>query len=433
MRRGLCTALLLTTAVTTLAGCDAMTTQPEPQASADAAPTEAAQPRATLVADSGQCDTPTTPFCDSTVPLPPGWDGHVFKLAQNYPASAPEERGPWLAFDPVRQPDQYLRAALDYFYEGNIRESVEDSFDPALNTKRGWYNAPWQDVGFNGREPAHGLTRERTSRVGELDPKQTKMWNNYAVGFYNAPGAVTIGKVWANRGAPDSRQGIAPEGTLAAKLLFTTAGPDQAPYLAGSPTWQAYVYKDLNSLNPTPARAKAPVRLLQIDIAVKDRRAPLGWVFGTFVYGGGPGGKPGAGWRNVQPVGVMWGNDPDAKTPAQIKQSWINPAVKMPHLGALGRLNGPVDNPASSCMSCHMTAQDPPGQMFPPSFANLPAGTPFTPGANSLDYSLQLAAGIQNFKAKQAEAKAAPNSPQLESVQATLADTRPPRDGATTH
>jgi hypothetical protein len=29
------------------------------------------------------------------------------------------------------------------------------------------------------------------------------------------------------------------------------------------------------------------------------------------------------------------------------------------HLGWLGRLNGPVDNPQSACLSCHGTAQSP--------------------------------------------------------------------------
>ena len=57
------------------------------------------------------------------------------------------------------------------------------------------------------------------------------------------------------------------------------------------------------------------------------------------------------------PVGLMWGNDP-AGLP--LKESWINPsapAYAKAHLGFEGRLNGPVDNPVSACMSCHATAQ----------------------------------------------------------------------------
>jgi hypothetical protein len=123
----------------------------------------AAGPAATKGAKTAvaACDTPTTPFCSSTVPLPPGWTGPTFVLRQDYPATAPADTRPWLAFDPKTQPSQYILAVLGYFYEGNIRPDVEKSFDPKLNTVRAWYNAPWQDFGLNGREPAHGLTRER--------------------------------------------------------------------------------------------------------------------------------------------------------------------------------------------------------------------------------------------------------------------------------
>src|SRR5579864_6600927 len=137
----------------------------------------AAKPKATAVAPS--CDTPTTPFCSSTVPLPPGWTGRTFVLRQDYPAAAPADTKPWLAFDPKTQPAQYIAAVLAYFYEGNIRPDAEASFDPQLNTVRAWYNAPWQDFGLNGREPAHGMTRERLSRAGELAPQQTHQWNNF--------------------------------------------------------------------------------------------------------------------------------------------------------------------------------------------------------------------------------------------------------------
>jgi hypothetical protein len=85
----------------------------------------------------------------------------------------------------------------------------------------------------------------------------------------------------------------------------------------------------------------------------------------------------------------------------------------MQHLGYQGRLNGPVDNPASSCSSCHSVAQIPADlseESTPPSpavnaspaviagyFRNIPAGTPFTAGQYSLDYSMQLQNGIANW------------------------------------
>jgi hypothetical protein len=246
-------------------------------------------------AQSATCDTPTTPFCAATAPLPANWTGHVFALSQDYPASAPQDVQPWLAFDPTTQPGEYLKTVFDYFYDGNIRNDAESSFDPKLNSKRMWFHAPWQDAATdtNTREPIHGLTRERVSRAAELASQQTHEWNNYAVGFYNAPGGVVIGQVWADHGNPDrSKAKSFPEGTVAAKLSFTTAPVSEVPYLKGSPEWDAYVYADPNDPRPNvhTKRAVLKVRLLQIDIAVKDSRvaSSTGWVFGTFVYGGGP-------------------------------------------------------------------------------------------------------------------------------------------------
>jgi hypothetical protein len=444
----------MSSALAMLAACDS---QPgNISANSAAGASEAAAPGPALLALPTGCDTPTTPFCSSTVPLPPNWRGRIFQLAQDYPQAPPAgDPRPWLQYDPRTQPMQYVGAVLAYFYQGNVRANVENSFDPTLNQARAWYNAPWQDQGFNGREPIHGLTRERVSAPGELHRCQTSRWNNYAVGFYNAAGASTIARVWANRGQPDPAQGIMPEGTVAAKLLFTTASVAEVPYLAGAPTWNAYIYSQVNSPNPSPARAVVPVRLLQIDLAVKDDRVPTGWVFGTYVYGGGPQGAAnapcppasgtpdpvGRNWNNVAPVGLMWGNDPGYSGTGPLTETWLNPAVSMPHVGLQGRLNGPVDNPASSCMSCHSTAQWPSSApMLPPRgadpapwFRDIPSGTPFTPGAQSLDYSLQIQVGIRNFITARTAANPAAPQAQRSALIGQLNDRATPRDGAPTH
>src|SRR5258708_10477756 len=84
-------------------------------------------------------------------------------------------------------------------------------------------------------------------------------------------------------------------------------------------------------------------------------------MFGTFVYDGNASGP--TPWDRLVPVGVMWGNDPTATsapktTSTHLVQTFINPTIGPPqHLGRAGRLNGPVDNPKSSCLSCHSTAQ----------------------------------------------------------------------------
>ncbi|HEV2596451.1 MAG TPA: hypothetical protein VGU01_14765 [Sphingomicrobium sp.] len=366
----------------------------------------------------------------------------MFRLSQDYPTTDPSDARPWQAFDPKTQPAAYIKSLLTYFYEGNIQPDPERSFDPALNISRHWYNAPWQDVGVNGREPIHGMTRERVSRPGELAPTQTHSWNNYAVGFYNGHGGYTIGRMWANRGQPDAAlAGSMPEGTVAAKLLFTTANEQEVPYLKGAPKWSAYVYADPNDPNPksTSARAMMKLRLLQIDVAVKDAKAgsPTGWVFGTFVYGGGPGGALGTGWNAVAPVGVMWGNDPGNFSGKALSETWLNPAVLMPHVGFQGRLNGPVDNASSSCLSCHSTAETPAGDMIGSDpnrwFRNIPAGTAFDAGRQSLDYSLQLAVGLSNFQRQQTLIHAPPALRQRLFQQIMRQSQTPPRDGGRNH
>jgi hypothetical protein len=425
------------------------------------------------------CNTWNTPFCNAAMAPLPNWTGHVFHLAQDYPSAIAPAPQPWLQVDPKKRPDLYARTVLAYFYAGNIHHgSIENDFDPATNHVRKWYNAPFQDLGLFGREFVHGLTEERNSMPGELTKEQTSVWTNYAVGFYNTPGATVIRNVWqpwrAKAGAsPDiTAAASVPEGTVAAKLLFTTGSPAEVPFIASAPAWDAYVYQNLHGYptqtGPNP-RIIQKVRLLQIDIAVKDRRAgKTGWFFGTFVYGGGPGyhgPKLGAGWNDVAPVGVMWGNDPGYVPPASpsphqsgLKETWLNPSVNMLHYGYQYRLNGPVDNPVSACMSCHGTGEinranprtpgsgmiapipmptppaTPPPHDIAYWFRNIGPSEPFdVPGFASTGYSLQVMDGIRNYY----EYLAPTNGPRMRAAALLRgiqrADDRPPRDGGTTH
>jgi hypothetical protein len=75
-----------------------------------------------------------------------------------------------------------------------------------------------------------------------------------------------------------------PEGAVAAKLLFTTA---PVPYLQGAPEWTSYIYVDVHNDCPEITSPRSPIklRLLQVDLAVKDSRVAsnTAWVFGTSV------------------------------------------------------------------------------------------------------------------------------------------------------
>jgi len=360
-------------------------------------------------------------FPDAHGAPPPGWDGPVFALSQDYPNELPPaEELPWQSIDFRTEPGRYLAQVLAYVLEGNL----EVDWVVQENPVRSWYHAPWMQWGPNGREFLHGLTRERTSRPGELHANQTRCAQNWAVGIYNPPGGYVLGQVWRDPEAPDASLARFPEGTVAAKLLFTAARVEQVPYLHGGPAWDADIHVIPESdvqCRSRGQRAVQPVRLLQLDVAVRDARADdtTGWVFGTFVYNGD---RPGAtGWERLAPVGLMWGNDPDL-TPATYdggarpQEGWINDNVGAPqHLGSLGRLNGPVDSPESSCLSCHATAQVPSiSPMVPPFnldhdakmrwFQNVKAGEPFDAAAVSADYALQVSMGIQNLeKAREAE------------------------------
>jgi hypothetical protein len=346
--------------------------------------------------------TPAQAFPSSNDPIPSGWTGPVFKLRQDYPSTKPAVGPkPWKSFNFKTQPIPYLQSVLSYCKEGN----VDVDFELKKNTMRNWYHAPWLHTTSNGREFVHGLTGERSSRAHELAPTQTGIFANWAVGFYNAPGGYIIGKVWKDPNSPKPSAAVFPDGTVACKLLFTTAPVSQVPYLQNSFEWQANV----STTSGGPCSIQT-VRLLQVDVAIRDSRAnsTTGWVFGTFVYDGNVTGA--TLWDRLVPVGLMWGNDPnvteETKTSTtHLTQSYVNPSVGPPqHLGRAGRLNGPVDNPKSSCLSCHSTAEwqalsntVPDATNVMRWFRNIKATEAFDSGQRSLGYSLQLAVGIERF------------------------------------
>jgi hypothetical protein len=217
--------------------------------------------------------------------------------------------------------------------------------------------------------------------------------------------------------------------------------------LQGTKEWKANIYACSPDIGTSEERAAckahrvdSTVRLLQIDIAVKDKRAgETGWVFGTFVYDAAQKAKDI--WQKMVPVGLMWGDDQNVDTLIKKEGAFINPRLQqtvlnnsliansavdhgikayMSHHGLGGRLNGPIDNPTSSCISCHSkSAVTDLGRPAPMANFRLTRGT-FTeaefkkyfstinggPGPlqisnttyNKLDYSLQLAAGIRNFR-----------------------------------
>ncbi|WP_156886725.1 hypothetical protein [Pseudomonas frederiksbergensis] len=184
-----------------------------------------------------------------------------FTISNQYPTNPPASNPTfnWSSINYKTDSQKYMAAVLSYVVEGN----TEVDWELQKNSVRRWYHAPWM---HDKREPIHGLTMERGSRLHELGPNQTRRANNWAVGFYNELGASTFGKVWKNLERPMTTNATFPIGTVTAKLLFTDATDSEAPYLKGNNLeWQS----DIDG-NGQPKK----VRLLQMDIAVKERMRP---------------------------------------------------------------------------------------------------------------------------------------------------------------
>lgn len=333
-----------------------------------------------------RCPAETAPFPSYDKSFAPSddWcknnaDKKVFELSQNFKEAGKtvNEELPWKKFAAKTEDfktnwKEYLFAALRYSYEGNI----ETDWVVQQNKTREWYHAPWMHTTKNGREFIHGLTQERGSCMKELtqgqmcEADEPRPIQNWAVSVYNEPGGYYIGKVWqemynadfdASRPnpKPDAKnfgeEGF-PEGTVAVKLLFTAADLD---YLKNNVEWDA----DINRGQAPPQK----MRLLQIDIAVKDNVSPTGWVFGTFIHHADAPEmeySPNLAadkkvWLKIVPVGLMFGNDvgefPELKEPLE---TYLNESIPVPqHYGCKKRLNGPVDNARASCLTCHALAE----------------------------------------------------------------------------
>jgi len=321
----------------------------------------------------------------------------------------------------------YIGAILNEVKASGVRIDAGALTMPA---QASWWIAPWMDFGTKGREPMAGLTKERGPDTGDLAHESGKNYQVWAVGWYNARGAYALGQVFADPCDPKipAAQGgkpfTFPDGSATFKFLFTTANAPEVKYLEGAPTIKALI----SGPNATE------MRLLQVDVAVRDTQATkTGWVFGTYVWKG-----PATGdglFDNLVPVGLMWGNDPQAQSAvfadnAVLPSTRLNPELaghvwqasgqtwpERPYPGFQGRLNGPADNWRSSCVACHAAAQFPRSPKFgsppspakwsqpsPPSaadvaqvlssyFKDVQGGTlddPDVLDAVPLDYSLQL-------------------------------------------
>ena len=407
---------------------------------------------------------------------PADYKGRVFKLSQDYPNELPpKENYPWLSIPfenggPVN-PEAYLQSLLDYGLEGN----VEVDFYVQENARRKWYGIPWMDwnteitadwPGTDGREFVHGLTHEFDSFERTLSDLQTEFVDTWSGAYFNDRAAFGIGQVYCDPDDPDldalnpdprGRNNFA-DGSFIIKLLFSTVTEEQLPIAKNALEWQANIFanRDPSWRNQGPIsrfeRKIGTVRLIQIDVSVRDDRSLTGWLLGTFGYNGNTAGK--TVWERMEPLGLQWGNNPkvtyaetcDKATKvcdrSLLTEQWINeaavnelatPPLNFNHLGYAGRLAGPVDNVNAACMGCHQTAGFPAASILPEFsplgtailgldagkepethqsfrmmfYGNVQSGVIFSEAQLfSADYSLQLSMSLQNFVSRRCTANA---------------------------
>ena len=363
----------------------------------------------------------TDPFASNNGLYPPEgqWSGAYRSLNYDYPESAENK---WFVVAPraplsIENADQYV-AALKAFVEPSMRGMVDTAhnWDPASN---GWYGMLWQGQGEASPNGAIDPTSGQEAILGAFSGQVIKQatfadsglkvdMQNHTVIYYDALSATMLNRLWANPFNPDRTAVSFPEGGMVVKAAAVTPTPDLWPVLEDSAIWNVF-RPPVTTLkgpgdNPTSDAAAQvlPLRVLQFDIIVKDTAVSpqTGWVFVTYVYDKDAPGE--TTWDKLVPLGAMWGNDPafarepDGKDPSggPLQETWINPkapSYAQSSLGWGGRLSGPIDVAdrhnvlltdgrrvpelhASSCLSCHGTAQFPfvanlypsPNKTFPP-------------------------------------------------------------------
>ena len=313
---------------------------------------------------------------------------------------------PWKDMD-ISTPEGAEKFALmlqKYFYEGMIDQNKSNpnmNFIAQKNKVRDWCHMPWLNVGDRGRDAIHGLTKEMDLEPSPIYPEAANpanpesMGSNWGVGYYNSYACKTIGNVFGTPENPVAEPSIKNEttqfadGSVSAKILFSTA---QFKALEGSLQLKANV-----SLEKQTARALRDVTHLQMDIAVKDSTLKgthpeaNHWVMITYYYDKDytlpkdfKFSKAMSGLKHMRPAGIQVGFIPEHTTIfAGAKTNQVN-----------GSLNGPADNPESSCMSCHAAA----GTRLRMS----PGATSFAEylrvKAPALDFSQQFALARRNYQ-----------------------------------
>jgi len=327
-----------------------------------------------------------TPYQNNNGVVPPHsvYPGPLFTLNHAWPTQAlpPLTNAPWQAaiqngkITPQNAPA--YAAALKAAVADNARNLIMhyDTWDAA---KAGWYNEPWLG---SLREAIHG-----TYAAGEFNSSSFPgtglrvQFNTNVVTYYDARAAYTLSKFWGTSAMKpnlNTQSAQFPEGSIVVKAAVFASEDQKNPLnwwdaMNGAQAWNMYIGVGPSGSNPPPQ--VWPGYVAQFDIIVKDSQSSpkTGWVFMTLVYDSS---TPGDVWDKMVPLGVQWGNDPEATDPTMpLQETWNNPKAPLYSTQTLGwgnRLSGPNDGarndiaangiimknaPDSGCMSCHSTSQ----------------------------------------------------------------------------
>lgn len=309
----------------------------------------------------------------------------LFELSHDYPTTVQPVVNPSWEQALKGQP---MSEANVFAYMDSLKSYVAPNVLPFFtnNTtwtaaKYGWFQEPWMGVEreailgayLGNGNPANIFKTLKEDEAG------------YALVLYDSTAGYTVGQIWGKTGqkvnlANDAAQ--FKEGSVIVKFAFSNINYPAWPVMEGAQTFSIY---DTIATNENPAKGYQvrTVSFFQMDVIVKDSKAApkTGWVYSTFVYDKD---AKGSMWDKMVPLGAMWGNDPDVISPIappypKLKETVVNskaPAYSTETLGWGGRLSGPNDGAVaqqaidintgvkytnlalSSCMSCHIPAQD---------------------------------------------------------------------------
>ena len=325
------------------------------------------------------------PFQNNNGQLPPPsvYSGPLFQLNHAWPTAQlpPLKHAAWQeaihnGHITVQNAAAYA-AALKAAVAKNARTLIM-YYDHWNAAKAGWYNEPWLG---SLREAIRG-----TYAAGTFGPSVfpgtglRTTFDTHVLTYYDARAAYSLHHFWgtsAMKPTLETAKAQFEEGSIIVKAaVFASSDPKMKlgwwDAMKGAQVWNMYLPVGADS--PT-APLVWPGYVAQFDIIVKDTESSprTGWVFMTLVYDSK---VPGNTWDKMIPLGVQWGNDPQAiRAGMPLKENWINPEAPLyskETLGWGGRLTGPNDGgrndiavngkamknvPDSGCMSCHGTAE----------------------------------------------------------------------------